>query len=200
MAEAGAVIIAHENVRKRLSEETSMEFFNRTAPPKPDEALPKVTFTKELTMHFNGEEVRIIHVQPGHTDGDAVVFLPKSNVIFMGDLYFEGLFPYIGISSGGSIGYMVDSLRRILKLIDEKTVVVPGHGPISSKDDLQAYVEMLARIRDRVARHIQAGRTLEQIQVAEPTKEYNDKWGKGFLPPDRFVNLVYSDLIRFEEK
>jgi glyoxylase-like metal-dependent hydrolase (beta-lactamase superfamily II) len=112
----------------------------------------------------------------------------------MGDLYFEGLYPFIGIYSGGSIDGMVKVIRQILPMIDENTKVVPGHGPLSNKAQLQAYVSMLSAIRDNVSLLMKEGKTMEEVVAAKPTKTFDEKWGKGFLPPDRFTGLVYMDL------
>jgi cyclase len=138
----------------------------------------------------------VFHLEPGHTDGDSVIYFQNANVIHMGDLYFEGLYPYIGIESGGSINSMIKVVNQILPLIDENTKVVPGHGPISTKAHLQEYVSMLTAIRDNVSRLIREGNTKEKAVAAKPTQAFDEKWGKGFLPPDQFAGLVYMDLTR----
>jgi glyoxylase-like metal-dependent hydrolase (beta-lactamase superfamily II) len=112
----------------------------------------------------------------------------------MGDLYFEGLYPYIGIYSGGSINGMIKVINQILPMIDENTKVVPGHGPVSNKARLQKYVSMLITIRDNVARLMQEGNTMDKVIAAKPTRAFDEKWGKGFLSPDQFAKLVYMDL------
>jgi glyoxylase-like metal-dependent hydrolase (beta-lactamase superfamily II) len=194
VAQTGATIIAHENVRKRMSEEQDMKFFNAKIPPAPEIARPLVTFTKDMTFHLNGENVKVFHVEPGHTDGDAVIYFPNANVIHMGDLYFEGIYPYIGIYSGGSINSMIKVINQILPMIDGKTKVVPGHGPVSNKAQLQEYVAMLTAIRDNISQLLQEGKTMEEVVAAKPTQAFDEKWGKGFLLPDQFAGLVYMDL------
>jgi glyoxylase-like metal-dependent hydrolase (beta-lactamase superfamily II) len=194
IAETGATIIAHTNVRKQMSIEHDMKVLNTKVPASPEAALPLLTLAKNLTFHLNGENIKVFHVKPGHTDGDAVIFYQKANVIHMGDLYFEGLYPYIGIYSGGSITGMIDVINKILPMIDEKTKVVPGHGPVSNKAKLQEYVSMLASIRDNVSQLMHKGKTIEEVIAAKPTRAFDSKWGKGFLPPDRFASLVYMDL------
>ena len=194
VAKTGATIIAHENVRKHMSIAHDMKMLNTTVPPAPETARPLVTFTKEMTFHLNGEDVKVFHVEPGHTDGDAVIYFQNANVMHMGDLYFEGLYPYIGIYSGGSINGMIKVINQILPMIDENTKVVPGHGPLSNKAQLQEYVSMLTAIRDNVSRLMQKGNTMEEVVVAKPTLAFDEKWGKGFLPPDQFAKLVYMDL------
>ncbi|MDY6843973.1 MAG: MBL fold metallo-hydrolase, partial [Thermodesulfobacteriota bacterium] len=194
VAKTGATIIAHENVRKRMSIEHDMKMLNTKAPPAPEMARPLVTFQKEITFHLNGEYVKVFHVEPGHTDGDSVIYFKNANVIHMGDLYFEGLYPYIGIYSGGSINAMIKAINQILPMIDENTKVVPGHGPVSKKAQLQEYVSMLTAIRDNISQLMQKGTTMEEVISAKPTQAFDEKWGKGFLSPDKFTELVYMDL------
>ncbi len=194
VAKTGATIIAHENVRKHMGIEHDMKLLNAKVPPAPEIARPLVTFAKEITFHLNGEDVKVFHVAPGHTDGDAVIYFQNANVIHMGDLYFQGLYPYIGIYSGGSIDGMIKVIHQILPMIDENTKVVPGHGPISNKGQLQEYVSMLTAIRKNVSRLMQKGHTMEEVIAAKPTRAFDEKWGKGFLPPDQFAKLVYMDL------
>ena len=194
VAKTGAVIVSHENVRHQMSIPHDMKLLNNKVAPSPEAALPQMTFAREIVFHMNGETVKVFHLAPGHTDGDAVVHFQKANVIQMGDLYFEGLYPYIGIYSGGSINGMIEVIQQLLPMMDEHTKVVPGHGPLSNKAKLQAYVAMLATIRDNVAGLIRDGKTLEAAIAAKPTRAFDEKWGKGFLPPDRFAELVYMDL------
>ncbi|MFH1983550.1 MAG: MBL fold metallo-hydrolase [Pseudomonadota bacterium] len=194
VAKTGATIIAHENVRKQMAMAHDMAMLNTKVPPSSEMARPLLTYTKEMAFHMNGEDVRVFHLAAGHTDGDSVVYFQNANVIHMGDLYFEGLYPYIGIYSGGSIDGMIKVINQILPMIDDKTKVVPGHGPLSDKTRLQQYVSMLTAIRDEVGRLMQNGATMEAVIAAKPTQAYDEKWGKGFLPPDQFTKLVYMDL------
>jgi len=177
-----------------MSIEHDMKMLNIKVSPAPEIARPLVTFKKEIMVYLNGEDVKVFHVEPGHTDGDAVIYFQKANVIHMGDLYFEGLYPYIGIYSGGSINGMIKVINQILPMIDKKTKVVPGHGPLSNKAQLQKYVSMLTAVRDNVSRLLQDGHTMEEVVAAKPTRAFDEKWGKGFLPPDQFAKLVYMDL------
>ncbi len=194
LAKAGAVIIAHENVRKRLSTEQSVAFFKTTVPPSPKPALPVMTFTRDVTFHLNGDEIHVFHVEPAHTDGDAVIYFQKTNVMHMGDLYFEGMYPFIDLSAGGSIDGMIRALDQLLPMIDGNTRVIPGHGPLSNKAGLQAYRNMLAAVRDRIAQQIQAGKTLQEVLASKPTQEYDTAMGHGFLKPEDFVEIVYTSL------
>lgn len=194
VALSGATIIAHENVRKQMGMPHDMKALNSKVSPAPQAARPALTFKDELGLHMDGEDVRVFHLASGHTDGDAVIYFPKANVIHMGDLYFEGLYPYIGIYSGGSINGMIKVIEQILPMMDTNTKVVPGHGPLSTKTGLQVYLDMLTAVRDKVGLLIKEGKTIEQAVASKPTQTFDEKWGKGFLTPDQFTRIVYMDL------
>ncbi len=196
MGEAGALIVAHENVRKRMSVEQFIEAFGRKVPPSPVGALPVVTFTDAVTFHLNGDELHAFHVPPAHTDGDAIVHFRKANVLHMGDLYFNSLFPFIDLSSGGSVDGMIEAADRALALADENTKIIPGHGELSDRQGLERFRDMLITVRDRIKKAISEGKSLEQVKASKPTAEFDEVWGKGFLNPDRFVEILYSDLSR----
>ena len=194
----GTVIVAHDNVRKRMSTDQVMEFFKREVPASPVGALPVITFDSAVSFHLNGEEVRAIHMPRAHTDGDAIVYFIKSNVIHAGDIAWTSGYPFIDIGSGGSINGMVAGLDQILSLSNENTKIIPGHGPgpIQSSDDLRPYRTMLATVRDRVAVMIAQGKTLEEVQAAGPSAEFDELWGNGFINPENFVREIYLDLTR----
>jgi glyoxylase-like metal-dependent hydrolase (beta-lactamase superfamily II) len=145
---------------------------------------------------LNGKKVSAFHLGPGHTSGDTIVYFRRANVIHLGDLYFKGLYPYIGISSGGSIKSMIKVGNKVLAMIDEKTKIVPGHGPLSNKAEYAEYLNMLTEIKNNVSKQIKAGKSQEEITASKPTKKFDSKWGKGFLGPDVFTGLVYMDLSR----
>jgi cyclase len=192
----GAIIVAHHNVAARMKTELYMDFFDRKVPPAPAGALPNVTFAKQTTLYFNDDEVMIVHIQPGHTDGDGIVFFKNANVIHVGDLYFNGYYPYIGVSSGGSVNGMITVLNKVLQKIDNETLVVPGHGPLSNKAELEVYVRMLSSIRDKVAPMVKAGKSLEAVQKAKPTQDFDAEWGQVWMKGDEFVRLLYMDFTR----
>jgi glyoxylase-like metal-dependent hydrolase (beta-lactamase superfamily II) len=196
MGEAGALIVAHENVRKRMSVEQFIEAFGRKVPPSPEGALPVVTFTDAVTFHLNGDELHAFHVPPAHTDGDAIVHFRKANVLHMGDLYFNSLYPFIDVSSGGSVDGMIEAADRALALADKNTKIIPGHGELSDRQGLERFREMLTTVRDRIKKAISEGKSLDQIKASKPTAEFDEVWGKGFLNPDRFVEILYTDLSR----
>src|SRR5574341_1193442 len=159
LGRAGVLIVAHENVRRRMSVEQFIAAFNSRTPPAPAAALPVVTFTDTVTVYLNGDSVVVFHVAPAHTDGDAIIYFRHANVIHAGDTYFNGRYPFIDVSSGGSVDGMVAAADRMLALANAETKIIPGHGPLSNRAELQAYRDMLATVRDRVRRAIAAGQT-----------------------------------------
>ena len=192
---AGALIVAHENVRKRMNSEQFIEFLKMKTPPSPKPALPVVTFNGAISFHLNGEEIRAIHVPHAHTDGDAIVHFLGSDVIHMGDTFFNGFYPFIDTASGGSIDGVIAACDQVLGIATERTKLIPGHGPLSNKAELQAYRDMLAAAASRIRKLIADGRKLEEITAAGVMKDYDEKWGKGFIPPARFVEMVALDLL-----
>lgn len=194
MAKVGALIVAHENVRKRMGTEQMLDF-TRRVPPSPRAALPVVTFTGAISFHINGEELRAIHVARAHTDGDAIVHFLKSDVIHMGDVYWNGLYPFIDTSSGGTVAGTIAACDQVLAIASDRTRIIPGHGPaVSDKAGLKAYRDMLAAISERIGAMVGRGMTVEAIVAAKPTADYDEKWGKGFLPGDKFAEGVARNL------
>jgi len=193
-AKSGVVIVAHENVRRRMSVEQFISALNRREPPSPVAALPVVTFTDAITFYLNGDSINVFHVAAAHTDGDAVIWFRKANVMHMGDTFFNGRYPLIDLSSGGSIDGMVAAADRVLALVDANTKIIPGHGPLADRAALQVYRAMLATVRDRVRQAVAAGQTLAQVQAAKPTAEFDAVWGNGRITPALFVEIVYTDL------
>ena len=198
MAAAGATIVAHENVRRRMSVARFNETFGTTLPASPARALPVITFGDSLTFHLGGPDIRVFHLPPGHTDGDAVVWVPAADVIHTGDLLFNGTYPVIDLSAGGSIGGMIRSLDLLLPLVGPGTRIVPGHGPLADRAALLRFRDMLVTVRDRVAKLVREGRTLEQVKAAKPLADLDEAWGGGFMKPETFLQVVYTDLSRTE--
>ena len=190
----GAVIVAQDNVRKRMSTEQFNAFFKRTTPPSPAIALPIVTFAEGVRFYLDGEDIEVTHIGPGHTDGDSTVWFHKANVIHLGDNFFNGLYPFIDGASGGSIDGTVTALEGVLGRIDDQTKVIPGHGPLGTKADLKRFHDMLATVRDRVRQAIRDGKTQDQVLAMKPSAEFDAVWGGGFLKPNDFVTLVYALL------
>lgn len=188
-----APIIAHDNVRKRMSTEQKSEFFKSTTPAAPKEALPVVTFNQNLTVHFNGEEIRAIHYPHGHTDGDSVIFFTSSNVVHLGDNFFAGRFPFVDLDSGGNVEGLTKNIGEIIDKIPAGAKLIPGHGPLSTIDDLKTYHNMLIKTTDIVRQKVAAGKTLEQIKGEGLPDEWKS-WGTGFIKPDMWLQLVYMSL------
>lgn len=195
--QAGAIILAHDNVYQRVSTEQELKAFKTKFPALPKAGLPILTFAKDLTFHLNGEEIYVFHPQVGHTDGDGLAYFRKANVLQTGDLYFEGVYPFIDIESGGSVKYMITVIENVLlPMLNDDAKIIPGHGPLANKAMLQAYAQMLATLRDKVTALVNAGKTLEEVVAAKPTQEFDAQWGNGFLKPDDFARLLYMDLAR----
>ena len=190
----GSVIVAHDNVRERMSTTQFMDALGREVPPSPEVALPVITFSDTTTFHINGQEICAFHVETAHTDGDSIVHFHDSNVIHMGDIYFNGLYPFVDQSSGGSLDGMIAAVEQVLELADEETQIIPGHGPLSDRDGLVVYYNLLRTVRDRIGGAIAQGKTLEQIIEERPLADLDEVYGNAFLKPEQFLRIVYSDL------
>jgi glyoxylase-like metal-dependent hydrolase (beta-lactamase superfamily II) len=189
----GAVILAHANVRKRMSAEQFLAALNQKVPPSPKDALPVVTFGDGVTLHLNGDTLHVVHVANAHTDGDSLVHWQRANVLHMGDTFFHRQsFPFIDLSSGGSIDGLVRAIDTALSISNASTRIIPGHGPVASRAELAAYRAMLVDVRGKVSSGIRARRSLAQIQAAKPASAYG--MPNGFITPDRFVEAVYNSL------
>ena len=195
LAKAGTTLIAHENVRKRLSTDQVIGAFNRKVPASPPAALPVITYTDSLTFHLNGETIRIIHVDPAHTDGDSFVHFQTANVLHVGDVLFNGMYPFIDATAGGSIDGMIAAVDRALTLANDDTKIIPGHGPLASPADLRTYRAMLKTVRDRIGSMIREGKSRDEIIAAKPTADLDADWAKSFAP-DQWVGIVYDGMKR----
>jgi glyoxylase-like metal-dependent hydrolase (beta-lactamase superfamily II) len=186
----GAVIVAHDNVRRRMSMEQVVRG-DRVA-PSPTGALPVVTFSEGVTFHLNGDDIRVAHVEHAHTDGDALVYWTRANVLHMGDTFFNGLLPFIDLDSGGSIDGAIVAAETGLAIANDGTVIIPGHGPIARRADLVRYRDMLIDLRSRVGQGIAAGRTLDQIKAERHADGYGPP--DGFISPDSLIETIYRSL------
>jgi glyoxylase-like metal-dependent hydrolase (beta-lactamase superfamily II) len=196
MGTAGAVIVAHENVRRRMSTEQISEFFKRTTPPSPKVALPVMTFVADVSFHVNGDELHVFHVDPAHTDGDSIIHWKNANVFHMGDLYFSSGYPFIDLGSGGSVDGIISAAEKVLALANDSSKIIPGHGPLATKKELAAYRDTLKEIRSRVQSQITAGKSLEEVKAARLTKDWDDKLGQGFIKGDQITEFVYRSLSK----
>lgn len=194
LAEKGAVIMAHENVRNRMKDRQVIEAFNKEIPPADINALPVITYQQGPNLHLNGQSAKVITVPPAHTDGDSYVYWPELNVIHTGDLFFNGLYPFIDSSSGGKIDGVIAAAEGILELVDDQTKIIPGHGPLANKTDLQAYIAMLKDIAASAHKAKDAGKSLEDWKKTNPLAAYSENWGGKFLSDDVFASVVWSVL------
>jgi cyclase len=193
-AKAGVVLIAHDNVRARMSTEQFLKVFGEKVPPSPALALPVVTFADAVTLHLNGQEILVRHVPPAHTDGDSLVFFKGANVLHLGDLFFNGLYPFIDLDSGGSVEGLIGALGQALDMADDSTKIIPGHGPLTDKATLKTYRDFLVTVRDRVKALIALGKTKEEVLAAKPSAEWDEAWGKAFINPPTLITAFYDSL------
>ena len=196
LGSGGTVIVAQDNVRRRLSVDTVSKRFGSTIKALPKAGLPVVTFTRNLSFHLNGDTLRVVHVPRAHTDGDALVYWTGANVIHMGDIFFHKVtYPFIDRESGGSIDGMIAAARQGLALVRPGGKVIPGHGPVATRADLQAYHDMLVAVRARVMAGVRAGRSKAQVVASKPAAAYSGMVAQdGFIKADDFVGGIYDDL------
>lgn len=188
----GVVIVAHDNVRKRMSKDNFIKAFNKKIPAASKIALPVITFSKSMTFHINDEEIEIIHKNNSHTDGDSVVFFKTSNVIHTGDIFFNGFYPFIDESSQGSIDGVIKAASYIISRANEQTKIIPGHGKLSNKQELIIYRDTLIVLKERMQKLIHEGKTVEEVVALKPFSDYDTTLGNGFLSPENFLTILYG--------
>jgi glyoxylase-like metal-dependent hydrolase (beta-lactamase superfamily II) len=191
LGKTGALVVAHENVRKRMSTDQFIAALNSRQPASPKGALPVVTFTDGVTFHINDDSLVVTHIPPAHTDGDALIFFMKSNVIHMGDVFHNAGMPFVDLSSGGSINGFIAAADRVLGAANDQTKIIPGHGPLANRARLKAWRDAIADARERMRTAIAGRRTLEQVLGDSITKAYAKEWPGGH---DRFVRLLFQEL------
>jgi glyoxylase-like metal-dependent hydrolase (beta-lactamase superfamily II) len=194
MGKAGALIVAHDNVRKRLSSDQFIDFMRAKIDPTPKVGLPVVTFSQTMNFHLNGEDIAAFHVPNAHTDGDAIIHFKGANIVHMGDTFFNGFYPFIDYSSGGTPDGFIAASERVIAISDDQTKIIPGHGPLATKADLMVYRTMLVGTIGKIKALVKQGKTLEEIIAAKPTAEFDERWGKGFIPPARYIEMVMKGL------
>ncbi len=193
-AQMGATIFAHENVRARLSADSSIIKFTQAPKPSPEASWPVITFSEGLNVYLNNEYIMIFHVHHAHTDGDAILYLPQSNVIHTGDCFMKGRFPFIDLNSGGSVNGWIAAASKILTVIDDETVVIPGHGDLATKKDYENVRDAVMSLRDAVKTNYRLGKSLEDILAMNLTKNYENNFGSGFIKGDALVTTIYKEL------
>jgi glyoxylase-like metal-dependent hydrolase (beta-lactamase superfamily II) len=191
LGQAGALIFAHENVRKRMSTDQFIEALNTRQPASPRGALPVVTFTEGVSFHLNGDSIVVFHVAPAHTDGDAVVMFTRANVMHAGDVFVSAGFPFVDRSSGGTIHGIIAAAERMLAATNAQTKISPGHGPLTDRTRLKAYHDMLVVMRDRMRKEIAAKHTIEQVLASKITADYDKDWTAN---RERFLRILFQEL------
>jgi glyoxylase-like metal-dependent hydrolase (beta-lactamase superfamily II) len=190
----GALIVAHDNVRARLKQGMKNEEMGWSVDPAPAAALPVVTFSDDVTFHWNGYTIRAHHPAPAHTDGDAIIRFVEANVVHMGDIYFQGGYPFIDLQSGGSLDGVIAAQEGVLATIDDETKIIPGHGPLSNKAELESTIAVLKDVRTRVKKLVDRGLSEEATVKADPLKDLNPVWGGGFIKGEAMTRTAYRSL------
>ncbi len=189
-----STIVAHDNVRKRLAAgQPAAAGGGAGTPPATKEALPVITYTHSVSIHFNGEEIKVMHLPNGHTDGDSIIHFTTSNVVHMGDHFFAARFPFVDINSGGSVEGLTRNIAHVIENLPAGVKIIPGHGPLSTPDDLKTYHRMLVTTTDIVRKQIAAGKTIEEIKTAGLPEEWKT-WGTGFIPQNRWLETIHRSL------
>ncbi|MGE0267110.1 MAG: MBL fold metallo-hydrolase [Candidatus Omnitrophota bacterium] len=192
--EKGAILVAHDNVRTRLSTHEFIKFFKKDMPPLSRAGLPVVTVSENMNLYLNKDTIRLSHTPAAHTDGDLIAYFSKTDVLVAGDLIFNGFYPFIDVDHGGSIKGLITGLELLLNIAGPQTVIVPGHGPLMNKQELQTYKDTLVIISDKIEKAINEDKTLEQVIAEKPTLEFDEEWGGWKVSPEDFVTIVYKSL------
>lgn len=188
IGETGAAIVAHDNVRVRMAAPGPRQ--------SPEAALPVITFSDTTTFHYNGHEIHAFHPKNAHTDGDAVIVFRDLDIIHAGDVFFNGVYPFIDVSSGGSLDGYIAALEAVNALAGPATKIIPGHGPLADKAALEAAIAMLRDAKGRVSKLIGEGKSLDEVKAVKPLADYDEGWGNFFIKPDQMLEMLYSELSK----
>jgi cyclase len=191
---SGVTIIAQENVKKELSSAEDVPFIGLRDGHYPPQALPGLTYQSSLTLQQGSRRMALENYGAAHTDGDTVIYIAPANVVVVGDIFSNHFYPIIDLSSGGSIDGMIHSIDQILARTDEQTKIVPGHGPVTTRANLQDYRDMLVQVRQRVKDLVAAGKTMDEVVAAVPTKDFDARWASGYVTPEVFTRMVFGSL------
>lgn len=194
LGKTGSTIVAHEKVRQRLAEGSELEAFDMDMPPQSGAALPVITFSRDIQFHLNGETIDIAHVPDAHTDSDSIVHFRDTNVIHTGDTVFNGFFPFIDTAHGGTLKGMIAAAERILTLADGDTRIIPGHGPLANKQEVQAYRDMLATAQERLGKLKTRGLSAKEAIAEQPLADLEKEWGDGTFTADRWIETIYDGV------
>ena len=190
----GVTIIGQENVKQRLSSVQNVPFIGLRDGRYPTQALPTMTYSSSMILRQGGQQLALVNYGPAHTDGDTIIYISPANVAVVGDIFSNHFYPIIDLASAGSIDGMIHSLDQILAQTDEQTKIVPGHGPVATRSDLQDYRDMLVQVRQRIKALIGAGKTIDEAVAAAPTKDFDAEWGSGYVSPNVFTKMIFSSL------
>ncbi|WP_051279855.1 MBL fold metallo-hydrolase [Hellea balneolensis] len=196
MKETGAVVVAHDNVRKRMGMSFENKAFGRTVDAVDETLWPDLTYSENATFHFNGQTVQAIHTPNAHTDGDSILFFKEANILHMGDNFFFGLFPYIDVDGGGSLAGMIASHEKALELVNDESKIIPGHGPLADKGDLEKTYEMLKTIEKRVIDEIKRGASLDDILKKDILADYAEY--SSFIDKDNMVKIAHRSILEMQ--
>lgn len=194
--EDGTIIVAHDNVRKRLNSKQFISYFKREMKPLSKAGLPVVTFDNDVTFHFNNQTIEMTHMPNAHTDGDVIAYFKQANVLVAGDTIFNGFYPFIDIEHGGSIRGVIKAADAMLDIANDETKIIPGHGPVLTRDELKDYKAALKSMMDSVAAAIKAGKSKEEVIAAKPAASFDSQFKKGPVDADTFISIMYDDLSR----
>ena len=194
LGKGGTLIFSHDNVRDRLINGSFLKAFNMKQAGLSREGLPVVTFSEDISFHLNGDSVRAAHVPNAHTDGDSFIYFQGANVIHAGDFFFNGFYPFIDVNHGGSLKGMIKAVGMVLSLADDKTKIIPGHGPLSNKKELADYHQMLKTAYERLRKLKAEGKTAQEAAAAKPLADLEAVWGDGMFKSDRWIELIYSGV------
>lgn len=194
--EQGALIVAHDNVRARMAVDQPSRLTGTVSKASPKIALPVVTFDNRITFHMNGHTIRVEHVKrPAHTDGDAIIWFEEANAVHMGDNFFNGLYPVIDLSAGGTADGMIAAMDGVIARVDADTVIIPGHGPVSDVEGLKNFRNMLDTVNSRIRKAVAEGKTADEVVLLRPTADYDEEWAWEFMPAERWTRLMYDSAV-----
>jgi cyclase len=194
LGQGGTLIFSHDNVRERLRNGSFIKAFNMMEEAVPREGLPVVTFSEDITFHLNGDTVRALHVPHAHTDGDSFISFESANVIHAGDFFFNGIYPFIDVTHGGSLKGMIEAVDKVLSMADENTKIIPGHGPLADRKQLEDYRWMLQTAYERLGKLKAAGKSAQEAAAAKPLADLEEVWGDGMFTSERWIELIYSGV------
>ena len=193
----GALILAHDNVRAKMAVDQYSLLTGGVTKASAKEALPVVTFDSQITFHLNGQTIRAEHIKrPAHTDGDSIIYFVEANVIHMGDIFFNGLYPVIDISAGGTADGMIAAMDDIIATVDADTVIIPGHGPVSDVEGLMKFRAMLDTVNKRIRLLVEEGKSADEVVLLKPTVTYDEEWAWQFMPAERWTRLMYDSVVQ----